>query len=84
MQASTAAGGLVSRAANRHLGKADREAARLSSSQHHTGQPLLTPDEVRHLRAQTQLLFLAGQRLVLASKLACYADPEFKTRYDPV
>jgi type IV secretion system protein VirD4 len=84
MQASTAAGGLVSRAANRHLGKADREAAGLSSSQHHTGQPLLTPDEVRHLPAQIQLLFLAGQRIVLASKLACYADPEFKTCYDPV
>ncbi|SDH19589.1 type IV secretion system protein VirD4 [Pelagibacterium luteolum] len=37
MQASTAAGGLVTRAANRHLGKSDREAAGvLSAAQRHT------------------------------------------------
>ena len=37
MQASTAAGGLVARAANRHLGKTDREATGvLSSAQRHT------------------------------------------------
>ena len=37
MQASSAAGGLVARAANRHLGKSDREAAGvLSSAQRHT------------------------------------------------
>ncbi|PZR73844.1 MAG: conjugal transfer protein TraG, partial [Stutzerimonas stutzeri] len=37
MQASTAAGGLVARAANRHLGKSDREAAGvLSAAQRHT------------------------------------------------
>jgi len=37
MQASPAAGGLVARAANRHLGKSDREAAGvLSSAQRHT------------------------------------------------
>ena len=37
MQASEAAGGLVARAANRHLGKSDREAAGvLSSAQRHT------------------------------------------------
>ena len=37
MQASTAAGGLVARAANRHLGKSDREATGvLSSAQRHT------------------------------------------------
>jgi type IV secretion system protein VirD4 len=62
----------------------DAEGSGLSSSQHHTGRPLLTPDEVRNLPAQTQLLFLAGQRPILASKLAYYADPEFKSRYDAV
>ncbi|SHF85305.1 type IV secretion system protein VirD4 [Loktanella atrilutea] len=37
MQESTAAGGLIARAANRHLGKADREAASvLSTAQRHT------------------------------------------------
>src|SRR5690606_34447431 len=37
MQASTAAGGLAARAANRHLGKSDREAAGvLSAAQRHT------------------------------------------------
>lgn len=37
MQASTAAGGLIARAANRHLGKSDREAAGvLSAAQRHT------------------------------------------------
>ncbi len=37
MQASSAAGGLVARAANRHLGKSDREAAGvLSAAQRHT------------------------------------------------
>jgi type IV secretion system protein VirD4 len=37
MQKSTCAGGLIARAANRHLGKADREAAGvLSSAQRHT------------------------------------------------
>lgn len=37
MQGSTAAGGLVARAANRHLGKSDREAAGvLSAAQRHT------------------------------------------------
>ena len=37
MQASASAGGLVRRAANRHLGKSEREAAGvLSSAQRHT------------------------------------------------
>ena len=40
MQASWAADGLVARAANRHLGKADREAAGvLSAAQRHTHFP---------------------------------------------
>lgn len=44
---------------------------------HQTGRPLLTPDEVRNLPAETELLFLAGSRPVLAQKLRYYADREF-------
>jgi type IV secretory pathway TraG/TraD family ATPase VirD4 len=44
---------------------------------------LLTPDEVRNLPAHGQLLFLAGQRPIVAAKLAYYADPEFNGAFDP-
>ena len=55
----------------------------ISYSQQHVARPLLTPDEVRNLPAQGQLLFLAGQRPIVAGKLAYYADPEFKGAFDP-
>jgi type IV secretion system protein VirD4 len=44
---------------------------------HQTGRQLLTPDEVRGLNSETELLFLAGSRPVLAQKLRYYADREF-------
>jgi type IV secretion system protein VirD4 len=44
---------------------------------HQTGRPLLTPDEVRGLNSEMELLFLAGSRPVLAQKLRYYADREF-------
>jgi type IV secretion system protein VirD4 len=47
-----------------------------------TARPLLTPDEIRSLPAHTQLLFLAGQRPIVAGKLAYYADLEFKGMFD--
>lgn len=62
----------------------DSEKSGISYSQQHTGRPLLTPDEVRNLPAQGQLLFLAGQRPIIAGKLAYYADPEFKGAFDPI
>ena len=40
-------------------------------------RPLLTPDEVRNMHAETELLFIAGQRPIVATKLRYYADPEF-------
>ncbi|MGO6697790.1 type IV secretory system conjugative DNA transfer family protein, partial [Rhizobium johnstonii] len=43
----------------------------------HVGRPLLTPDEVRNMHAETELLFIAGQRPIVATKLRYYADPEF-------
>jgi type IV secretion system protein VirD4 len=42
----------------------------------------MTPDEVRNLPAPAELLFLVGQRPVVARKLAYYEDPEFKGMFD--
>ncbi|NTJ35908.1 type IV secretory system conjugative DNA transfer family protein [Agrobacterium rhizogenes] len=61
----------------------DSEKSGISYSQQHTARPLLTPDEVRNLPAHGQLLFLAGQRPIVAAKLAYYADPEFNGAFDP-
>ena len=60
----------------------DAEETGLSFSHQHTARPLLTPDEVRTLPQQAELLFLAGQRPIVAAKLAYYADPEFQNLYD--
>jgi type IV secretion system protein VirD4 len=61
----------------------DSEKSGISYSQQHTARPLLTLDEVRNLPAHGQLLFLAGQRPIVAAKLAYYADPEFNGAFDP-
>ena len=47
------------------------------------GRPLLTPDEVRNLPEHTQLLFLAGQRPVIAQKLRYYDESEFAGTFEP-
>ena len=60
----------------------DAEATGITFGQQHVGRPLLTPDEVRTLSPDRQLLFLAGQRPVIAAKLRYYADREFAGRYD--
>jgi type IV secretion system protein VirD4 len=60
----------------------DAEASGLSFTQHHTARALLTPDEVRTLKPDRQLLFLAGQRPIIATKLRYYADREFAGRFD--
>jgi type IV secretion system protein VirD4 len=60
----------------------DSEKTGISYSQQHTARPLLTPDEVHNLPAQGQLVFLAGQRPIVAEKLSYYADPEFRDLYD--
>ncbi len=49
----------------------------LSYAEHHSARPLLTPDEVRNLPQDRQLLFVAGMRPVLADKLRYYTDREF-------
>jgi type IV secretion system protein VirD4 len=55
----------------------DAQETGLSFGVQHVGRPLLTPDEVRTLRPDLQLLLLAGQRPIVATKLAYYADREF-------
>jgi len=54
----------------------------LSFSGQQTGRSLLTPDEVRNLREDTELLFLAGQRPIAARKLRYYDQHEFKGLFD--
>lgn len=61
----------------------DSDKSGISYSLQHTARPLLTPDEVRNLPQQGQLLFLAGQRPIIAGKLTYYADLEFKGAFDP-
>ena len=55
---------------------------RLTFSEYHTGRALLTPDEVRNMAQSKQLLFLAGQRPIIARKLRYYADREFQGLFD--
>lgn len=61
----------------------DAEQTGISYGQQHVGRPLLTPDEVRTLKPDRQLLFLAGQRPIVVAKLRYYADREFAGRFDP-
>jgi type IV secretion system protein VirD4 len=60
----------------------DSDRSGISYGEQHTARPLLTPDEVRNLPSHAELLFLAGQRPIVAGKLAYYADPEFKGLFD--
>ncbi|ULJ82024.1 type IV secretory system conjugative DNA transfer family protein (plasmid) [Rhizobium sp. C104] len=55
----------------------DAERTGLSFAEQHVARPLLTPDEVRNMHAETELLFIAGQRPIVATKLRYYSDPEF-------
>jgi len=60
----------------------DAERSGVSFAGHHTGRSLLTPDEVRTLPPNRQLLFLAGQRPLVAAKLRYFVDREFTGRFD--
>ncbi|TGD91666.1 type IV secretory system conjugative DNA transfer family protein [Methylobacterium nonmethylotrophicum] len=61
----------------------DAEASGITLGEQHVGRPLLTSDEVRNMPQDGELLFLAGQRPVLARKLRYYADREFTGLFDP-
>lgn len=56
----------------------DSDNTGITFSQQRTGRPLLTPDEVRNLPQNSQLLLLTGQRAIFAGKIAYYRDPEFQ------
>jgi type IV secretion system protein VirD4 len=56
----------------------DSDRSGITYAEHHSGRPLLTPDEVRNLPQSRELLFVAGMRPVMADKLRYYADGEFK------
>ncbi len=60
----------------------DSEQSGITYGEQHTGRSLLTPDEVRRLPPDAELLFLAGQAPHIAHKLKYYADPEFTGRFD--
>jgi len=60
----------------------DAEQSGISYSEQRTGRALLTPDEVRNLPAEAELLFLAGRRPIIGRKLRYYADREFANSYD--
>lgn len=60
----------------------DSDKTGLSFAEQHVGRALLTPDEVRHVHASKQLLFIAGQRPIIAGKLRYYADREFVGLFD--
>nr|WP_275592589.1 type IV secretory system conjugative DNA transfer family protein [Aquamicrobium sp. NLF2-7] len=60
----------------------DADKSGISYGEQHVGRPLMTSDEVRNLPEGVELLFLAGQRPIVAGKLRYYADPEFKGFFD--
>jgi type IV secretion system protein VirD4 len=60
----------------------DSDRSGLTYAEHHSGRPLLTPDEVRNLPLNRELLFVAGMRPVLADKLRFYVDREFDGSFD--
>ena len=55
----------------------DSEKSGISYGQQHVARPLMTPDEVRNMPAEAQMLFIAGQRPIIAGKLRYFADHEF-------
>lgn len=60
----------------------DSDQSGISYGQQHTGRPLLTPDEVRNMKVDVELLFLSGQRPIVANKLRYFSDREFTGLYD--
>jgi type IV secretion system protein VirD4 len=53
-----------------------------NTASHLVRRALLTPDEVRRLPSDRQILFKAGAPPILARKLCYYADPEFRGLFD--
>lgn len=51
-------------------------------SEQHAARALFTPDEVRTLPPEQQLLFISGKPPILAKKLRYYEDKEFQVLFD--
>ncbi len=62
----------------------ESEATGISLNQHLVGRALMTPDEIRNLPAPITLLFVAGQRPMIARKIYYFEEREFKGAFDPV
>ena len=71
-----------SRGRNQGFGLPSFNAGR-STGHSETGRPLLTPDEIRRLPADQQVLFVRGLAPVLAHRLRYYADGAYSGLYDP-
>ena len=60
----------------------DAQATGVTHSEQHVGRPLLTPDEARNIPQNGELLFIAGQRPIVARKLRYFEDREFAGLFD--
>ncbi len=60
----------------------DAEKSGISYGEQHVAHPLMTPDEVRNMHPSGQMLFIANQRPIIASKLRYFADREFEGLFD--
>jgi len=60
----------------------DAEATGISLNQHLVGRALMTPDEIRNLPAPIELLFVAGQRPMIARKIYYFEEREFNGAFD--
>ena len=72
-----------SRGETRQRNLADRRSSTSTGTAGHlVRRALLTPDEVRRLPPDRQILFKAGAPPIFARKLRYYADPEFRGLFD--
>ena len=55
----------------------------ITLNQHNISRSLMTPDEIRNLPAPLELLFVAGQRPMIARKITYYQEKEFEGMFDP-
>jgi type IV secretion system protein VirD4 len=60
----------------------DSEKSGISYGEQHVARLLMTPDEVRNMHPTAQMLFIAGQRPIIAGKLRYFADREFQGMFD--
>jgi type IV secretion system protein VirD4 len=54
-----------------------------STSEHFVARPLMTPDEILHMRSDRLLLLRPGKAVLAPWKLRHYADAEFRGLFDP-